>query len=93
MRLGHLRDRASDMGHRKEYPFSCIIVFIYKAALYIVSIVNFYWCLWSVNLLLPLPSVGFTFFFSLEEASVRIVLSFYVNWLVYLNQYSRLGNV
>jgi hypothetical protein len=24
MRLGHLRDRASDMGHRKEYPFSYI---------------------------------------------------------------------
>jgi hypothetical protein len=21
MRLAHLRDRASDMGHRKEYPF------------------------------------------------------------------------
>jgi hypothetical protein len=23
MRLGHLRDRASDMGRRKEYPSSC----------------------------------------------------------------------
>lgn len=28
MRLGHLRDRASDMGHRKEYPFFHNVVVI-----------------------------------------------------------------